>query len=151
MIATPHLLIGAAIVSKIKFLPLAFFLAFLSHYFLDFIPHIDYSAKNIYENIYERKWKKVFPDFLKVILDISLALFLILIFSKNQPIIFVGAFLAILADGLNFLNFVFPNRFLEIHYKLHQKIHFFENKKISIFGRIFSQILIVLIAIFLLR
>ncbi|XOB41455.1 MAG: hypothetical protein ACKKMS_01895 [Candidatus Nealsonbacteria bacterium] len=151
MIATPHLLIGAVIVSKIKFLPLAFLLAFLSHYFLDFIPHIDYTSKDIYENIYEKKWKKFFPDFLKVILDISLALFLILIFSKNQPIIFIGAFLAILTDGLNFLNFVFPNKILKMHYKLHQKIHFFENKKISIFWRIFSQILIVLIAIFLLQ
>lgn len=151
MIATPHLLIGAAIVSKIKFLPLAFLLAFLSHYFLDFIPHIDYTSKDIYENIYEKKWKKFFPDFLKVILDISLALFLILIFSKNQPIIFIGAFLAILTDGLNFLNFVFPNKILKMHYNLHQKIHFFENKKISIFWRIFSQILIVLIAIFLLQ
>ncbi|MBL7150071.1 MAG: hypothetical protein ISS84_00345 [Candidatus Pacebacteria bacterium] len=152
MIATPHLLIGAAIVSKIKFLPLAFSLAFLSHYFLDFIPHVDYSAKNIYENIYEKKWKKFFPDFLKIILDISLTFFLILIFSKNQPIIFVGAFLAILGDGLNFLNFVFPNnRILEIHYNLHQRIHFYENKKISFFWRIFSQIVIVLIAIFFLR
>jgi len=151
MILTCHLLVGAAIISKIKFLPLAFLLAFLSHYFLDFIPHIDYSSKDIYENIYEKKWKKFFPDFLKVILDISLALFLILIFSKNQPLIFVGAFLAILTDGLNFLNFIFPNKILEIHYKLHQKIHYPKSKKISLFWRIFSQVIIVLIAIFFLR
>jgi len=147
MILTCHLLVGAAIANKIKFLPLAFFLAFLSHYFLDFIPHIDYSIKSIKG----KKWEKSFPAFLKVILDISLGVLLISIFSKNQPVIFVGAFFAILSDGLNFLNLFFSNRILEIHYALHQKIHFFKNKKISFFWRIFSQILIVLTAIFFLR
>ena len=160
MILICHLLFGAAIVTKIKFLPLAFLLAFLSHYFLDLIPHADYHIRNIKG----KKWRKSLPDFLKIILDLSLGLFLISIFSKNQSIIFTGAFLAILSDGFNFLNFIFPtNRILKIHYNFHRKIHFFKNpeesalgrpygvnKKISLFWRIFSQVLIVLLAIFVL-
>jgi len=151
MIATPHLLVGAAIVNRIKFLPLAFSLAFLSHYFLDSIPHIDYTSKDFHENICQKKWKKFFPDFLKIILDVSLAFLLILIFSEKKPKIFVGAILAILADGLNFLNIIFPNKILEIHYKLHRRIHFPENKRVPTFWRILSQIIIVLLAIFLLQ
>jgi len=147
MIATPHLLIGAAIVSKIKFLPLAFLLAFLSHYFLDFLPHWEYS----HENIKERRWKNSFSDFLKVALDISLGVLLIFIFSKNWPLAVVGGFFAILADGPMFINLIFPNKLLKIFEDFHQKIHFFENKKISIFWRIFSQVVIVLIAISLLQ
>ena len=162
MILTCHLLLGAAIVTKIKFLPLAFLLAFLSHYFLDSIPHFDYSIKNITG----KKWRKSFFDFLKVILDFSLGLFLILVFSKNEPIIFIGAFFAILSDGFNLFNFIFNNKLLQIHYNLHRKIHFLKsfkeshfqieegnyktNKKISIFWRIFSQVLVVSVAIFLL-
>lgn len=147
MILTPHLLVGAAITSKIKFLPLAFLLAFLSHYFLDFIPHWEYS----FENIKERRWKNSFSDFLKVALDTSLGVLLIFIFSKNWPLAVVGGFFAILADGPTFINLIFPNKLLKIFKDFHQKIHFFKNKKISLFWRIFSQVVIVLIAIFFLR
>ena len=147
MILTCHLLVGAAITSKIKFLPLAFLLAFLSHYFLDFIPHWEYSL----ENIKERRWKNSFSDFLKLALDSSLGIFLIFIFSKNRPLAVVGGFFAILADGPTFINLIFPNKLLKIFENFHQKIHYLKDKKISIFWRIFSQILIVLIAIFFLR
>lgn len=146
MILIYHLLIGAAIAVKIKIIPLALLFAFLSHYLLDSIPHTDYSIKNIKE----KKWKKCFPDFLKATLDISLGVLIISIFSKNQPIIFVGAFFAILSDGLNILNLIFPNRLLKIHDNFHYKIHFLKNKKISLFWRIFIQFLIILIAVYFL-
>ncbi len=150
MIATPHLLVGAAIVSKIKFLPLAFFLAFLSHYLLDFIPHWEYS----FENIKERRWRNSFGDFLKVALDTSFGLLLIFIFSKNWPLALVGGFFAILSDGPMVINLILLNKSLKslkIFEDFHQKFHYPKNKKISPFWGIFSQVVIVLIAIFLLR
>jgi len=147
MILTCHLLVGAVITSKIKFLPLAFLFAFLSHYFLDFIPHWEYS----FENIKERRWKNSFSDFLKVALDTSLGVLLIFIFSKNWPVAVVGGFFAILADGPMFINLIFPNKLLKIFEDFHQKIHYPKGKKISFFWRIFSQLVIALIAIFFLR
>ena len=146
MILFCHLLVGALIAAKIKIIPLALLFAFLSHYLLDFIPHAEYSVRNIKE----RNWKNSTLDFLKVILDISLGILVVSIFSKNQPIIFIGAFFAISSDGINLLGLILPNRLLKAHYDLHHKIHFLGNKKISLFWRIFSQVLITLIAVYFL-
>lgn len=147
MILTAHLLTGAALASKIHCAPLALSLAFLSHYFLDLIPHQEYSI----ENIREKRWKKSQLDFLKVFLDISFGTFFILLLAKNNPLIFTAAFLAILPDGFTLLSLVFPNKMLRIHDNFHQKIHFLEYKKIPVFWRIFSQVLVVSLAIFFLR
>lgn len=147
MVLTPHILVGAAIASKIKFLPLALGMAFLSHYFLDLPPHLEYSI----ENIQQRRWKKSLPDFLKVFLDISLGAFLVFVLSKNFLIAGVGGFFAILPDGLVLLGLIFPNRLLKIHSNFHQKIHFPKTKKVPLFFGIFSQFLIILVAIYFLQ
>lgn len=145
MILIPHLLFGAAIASKIEYAPLAIILAFLSHYLLDLIPHAEYPI----ENIEKKQWRKVLLDVLKVSVDFFLGTLLIFIFSNNQPIIYVCAFFAILSDGLSLLNSFFPNRILKMHSDFHRKkIHFLKYKKISIFWRIFSQMIIVAISIF---
>ena len=148
MILTPHLLLGAAIASKIEYAPLAIILAFLSHYLLDLIPHIEYSIDNIEKN----QWQKSLPDISRVFLDFSFGILLILIFSNNQPIIFACAFFAILPDGLSLLNYSFSNKILKIYGNIHQKkIHFLKHKKISFSWRILSQLLVILISIFLLK
>ena len=148
MILTPHLLLGAAIASKIEYAPLAIILAFSSHYLLDLIPHTEYSI----DNIEKKQWQKSLPDILRVFLDFSFGILFILIFSNNQLIVFVGAFFAILPDGLSLLNSVFPNKILKIYSNIHQgKIHFLKYKKISKFWRIASQALIAIISIVLLR
>ncbi len=146
MILFCHLLVGALIAAKIKIIPLALLLAFLSHYILDFIPHTEYSIKNIKG----RNWRKSILDFLKVTLDISLGVLLILIFSKNQPIIFIGALFAVLDDGFSLLGLIFPSRLLKIYYDFQRKIHFFKSKKISLFWRIFSQVLTILTVVYFL-
>ena len=140
MIAICHLLTGAVIATKIESITLVCIFAFLSNYCLDFIPHIDYG----------KKWRPSFLDFLKITIDCSLAFFLILIFSNNQPIIFVGAFFAVLSDGFSFLSLIFPNDLLKLHDRFHRKVHFLGNKKIPLFWRIISQVVVVIIAIFLL-
>jgi hypothetical protein len=147
MILTPHMLLGAVIASKIEYTPLAIIMAFLSHYFLDLIPHIEYPIDNI-EN---KQWKKSLPDILRVLLDFSFGILLILIFSNNQPAVFICVFSAILPDGFSFLKYFFTNKILKIHNNIHQnKIHFLKTKKFSIFWRILSQILVIFISIVLL-
>jgi len=148
MILLVHLLFGAAIGSTVKNIPLAIVLAFLSHYFLDLIPHIDYPVKSTEKN----QWHKILIAFLKVATDICAGILLILIFSKNQPIIYICGFAALIPDGLTVLKYLIPNqKILEAHYRLHQKIHFLEDKKISKFWRITSQVIVALISIITLR
>jgi hypothetical protein len=146
MILLIHLLFGAAIGSTVKNIPLAIILAFLSHYFLDFLPHTEYPI----ENIEEKQWRKLLPNILKIALDFCLGFLFILIFSKNQPIIYVCAFFAILPDSFIVLNHFMSNKILEIHDKFHQQIHFLKYKKISKFWRIVSQVMVVIISIALL-
>jgi len=155
MILLVHMLFGAAIGSLAKNIYLAIILAFLGHYLLDFIPHIDYPLKNIEK----KQWQKVLPDFLKIALDLGLGLLLIFLFSKNQPIIYVCAFFALVPDGITFLSLAFPNKIFEPLQKFHiEKAHFFKNNpstssgqiKISNFWRILSQVAVVFISILLL-
>lgn len=147
MILLVHLLFGAAIGSAVKNIPIAIVSAFLSHYFLDFLPHIEYPIKNTEK----KQWHIMLPDILKIILDFCLGILLILIFSKNQPIIYVCVLLAILPDGFTVLNHFAPNKILGVHDKFHQKIHFLKYKKISNFWKFSFQILIVIISILLLK
>ena len=148
MILTPHLLLGAAIASKIEYAPLAIILAFLSHYFLDLIPHIEYPIKNISE----KRWRKSLPDISRVFLDFSFGVSLVLIFSNNQLITYICALVALIPDGSTVISSVFPNKILKMHDKLHiKKIHFLKHKKFSTSWRILSQILTVLISILLLK
>ena len=140
MILMVHLLLGAVIVLKIKFLPLALPLAFLIHYPLDMLPHWEYSIKNILG----KNWKNSFKDFFKVSLDISLGILLIFIFSKNFFLSLWGGLFAILPDGLTLLGLIAPNKLLIAHENFHRKIHLFKNleerKKISPLWGILVQI-----------
>ena len=153
MLLTPHLLVGAAIASKISNPFLALPLAFLSHYFFDLIPHDDYSIINIGE----KRWNKSFFDFFKVFLDILVGIFLISLFSHNNPMIFAAAFLAIVPDGITMFDILFPqnNKLVILHQNLHMAVNNIgdrdDNKKITLFWAIASQIAVILIAIFLLR
>ena len=76
MILLAHLIFGAAIASKIHNPFLAVVLAFLSHYFLDFMPHTEYDIKNIHL-IKGKQWRKIYPEILKVLLDFLSGILLI--------------------------------------------------------------------------
>jgi hypothetical protein len=146
MILTVHLLTGAALASKIQPLSLAFILSFLSHYFLDFLPHPDEYSIN---NIKTKKWRNTFPDFLKIGLDISVGLLIVYIFSGKQPAIYFAALLAGLPDFFTFLSLFFPRR-LAWHEKLHKKIHFAKHRKIPFFWRFLIQTTVFTTALLLL-
>lgn len=148
MILIPHLVVSGVIAAKISFLPLALFLAFLSHYLLDFLPHVEYSIDNI-EN---KKWKKSGKDFLKLWVDFLIGLiFLVVIhlIARTNYYVLAGAgFAGILPDIITAAYFIFPNdKFLKWHYNLHQKLHIFKYKKISDKWRIFSQAAVVVLAL----
>lgn len=157
MILTPHLLFGAAIASQFKNPFLAISLAFLGHYLLDVIPHNEYPI----ENIKKKQWRKILPDISMVSTDFLLGIFLIFIFSNNQPIIYVCAFFSILSDGLNLLSLFSSNKILKAHnYFHHEKIHFLSNRelsqaktqceiRISFFWRVLTQTTVIIISIFL--
>lgn len=146
------MLVGATVASKISNPFLALPLALLSHYLCDSLPHNDYSIVNISE----RRWNKTYRHFIEIFLDICFGAVLISLFSGNSPIIFAGAFFAIVPDGITLLSKILPQNKLAA---LHQKLHNFMNnigdldgnKKIPVIWGISSQILIVLISIFLLR
>jgi hypothetical protein len=148
MILSAHILTAAVVVSKVQNPVLGIFLAFLSHYLLDSIPHREYSAKNIFE----KNWKKSLPDFLKVFLDGLIGFSIIFLITDNNFIIYLGGFMGILPDGIAFLALLFPRiKLLEIHQKFHHKLHEnFHKRKIPVFWEIFSQIAVSLISIYFL-
>lgn len=151
MILTSHLIVGAAIGSKISNPLLALLLALFSHYFLDSLPHKDY----LIPNIQQKQWNKSFFDFFKIFLDVFLGILLISLFSDNNPIIWAAAFLAIIPDGITLLGRILPRNKLIIQ---HQKVHVAANmigdsqinKKIPAFWGVISQIAVIVVAIFLL-
>ncbi|MGD0576555.1 MAG: hypothetical protein ABSA74_00560 [Candidatus Staskawiczbacteria bacterium] len=148
MVLLVHLLFGALIGKEISNPFLAIILAFFGHYFLDFLPHIEYPIKNIKNN----QWRKAAPDISRVASDFSAGILLIFLFSNNHSIIYVCAFFAILPDGFSLLNSLTENKILAKHSELHQgKLHFLENKKIPKFWRIFSQVIVVVICIYFLK
>ncbi len=145
MILLVHLVFGAAIGASIRNAPLAIVLAFLSHYFLDTIPHIEYPV-----SVHNKRLKRIYPDGFKIIADFLAGLFIVALFSGNQPIIYVCGFAAIIPDIIFALTHITLNKIFQIHEKIHDKIHFLHNKKISIFWRILSQAVVVVISIILL-
>jgi hypothetical protein len=143
MILSAHILAGAAMTKLAG--PPGLVLSFLSHYFLDSIPHKEYSI----DGISQKKWKESIPDFLKVSLDFFSGFFLVLLLSKGNLLMAAGGFLACLPDAISFLHLVFPeSRILKKHQFFHQKIiHGFSNKKIPVFWKIFSQAAVIVAAI----
>jgi len=148
MILLTHILLGALIGLKIKSFWLAIFLAFLSHYFLDMLPHNEYPIENIENN----QWQKSLPDFLKVAADFGLGILIIFLLPDNSLKIYACGVVAIIPDGLSLLNQIFKNKFLEAHtYFHHQKVHLFRDKKISDFWRFLIQAIVIVSLIILLK
>lgn len=148
MILIPHLIISGVIAANISFWPLALILAFFSHYLLDFLPHNEY----LINNIKQRKWITAGPDFLKLSIDFIIGFgFLVLIhYIKNTSyyILFVAGIMGILPDMLYFFSFTYRNnKILKWNSFLHEKIHFFKDKKISGMWRTLIQIATVLLAL----
>jgi len=140
MIFVFHILFGLLIAYKMENLAIACFLALLSHYLLDFVPHMEY----LVPNIEKKDWKNSKKDFLKIIIDLLLGAVLITtvqyLTNINYLNIILVLFFAVLPDILIFLNFIFSEKkFLKYHSKFHKIIHFPKDKKISKIWRILIQ------------
>lgn len=148
MLLTPHILIGVAIITKVRNPVLGLILVFLSHYASDCFPHVEYSI----ENIKGRRWGKSLPEFLKIFFDISFGVWLALSLAGNNLLIFAAVFLAVLPDSLTLLYAIFPeNKILIKHQGWHARINApSENKKLPAYWGIISQIVVMTLAIFLL-
>jgi len=152
MIIICHLLTGAAIVTKIHNPFLSLPLAFLSHYVLDFIPHIEYETSPKRSINGKIDW---IPFFLKIGVDFLIGTLILLVISKNKVLAINGGLLGILGDFDNVI-FLFPvllkNKFLKFYMDFHKKyLHFPENKKIPLWVKISSQITVAIVAIYFLR
>ncbi len=91
MLATPHLLTGAAIASVAPF-PLALPLSFASHFILDAIPHWQETLKPYKPNFWT--WVRLPVD---LILGVGIFLWLITLKGESVNLLF-GALFAILPD-----------------------------------------------------
>lgn len=148
MLLTPHILIGAAIITSVQNPILGLIFVILSHYFLDLFPQTEYTIKTIRAG----QWSKSLPDFLKVFLDIVLGLMIVFFLIGYSPLILLASAVSLLPDGLTLLHCVFPvNKLLKRHMKIHGAINAVcENKKIPAFWGIISQIIVMAAAIYLL-
>ncbi|MBM3206142.1 MAG: hypothetical protein FJZ43_00770 [Candidatus Staskawiczbacteria bacterium] len=157
MILLVHMLFGSAIGYTVYSLTnqiwLSFLLAFLSHYFLDLFPHIEYlaSTEDSVKKLKSKSPKEYLPDLFKVIVDFLSGILLIYFVSIDQPYIYFCAIIAILPDGLTVINSLFEINILKKHHYFHGKIiHFLKYKKISKFWRISTQATAFIISIYLL-
>ena len=157
MILTSHAITGAAVASFFPNHPvMAFSIAFVSHFALDAIPHSQYeilSDSFNSENYVNLTFNKLlFLDFLKVGTDGIFGLTLgLLLFSNPQTfwVILGGSIFAILPDFLLFVCLKFPYRPLVILKKFHTWIHFNRHLDRKSFLGFFSQIIFVLIVVFI--
>jgi hypothetical protein len=160
MILIVHIIFGAAIATLFFQNPaLAILLSFVSHYFLDIFPHVEYSIEKL--KINKKQIKGLLP-IIRVFLDFFLGLFLIILLTYDNLLIYVCGLTAALPDFLTALMYLFPkNKFLQAHYNFHQLIHFFDDKhgtkspnyfnqlKISNFWRVLTQIIVIIISVFI--
>ncbi len=148
MLLTPHILIGAAIVTKVQNPILGLIFVLLSHYFLDLFPQTEYTIKTIKSG----QWSKSLPDFLKVFCDIFFGLMIVFFITGYSPLILMACAVGLFPDGLTLLQCIFPaNKLLKRHVKIHGVINAIgENKKIPAFWGIISQVIAITVAIYLL-
>jgi len=128
VILTPHLLVGAAIGSKIKNYWAIFIIALISHFVLDAIPHWEYVIK-----IVGVSGNEFLAITVEALLDILVGVSVISLLLKHSRLAkpaLIGAFFAILPDGFIFVHAlaqVFFNwnlTFLDPLINFHHQIHF---------------------------
>ena len=129
MLLTPHILLGAAIGSKISSPAAIFALSFASHYFLDALPHYEYKIPGLKGKVADNK--KIFIDFLKLAADFCFGAVLALFLVWNSPFrtgAVLGMLSALIPDALLFLYWRHPDsKFLKLFALPHRACHFLNN------------------------
>jgi hypothetical protein len=156
MVLSTHAVVGASIASFLPNHPVAgFVLGFFSHFLFDAIPHWDYkldSAEKNEENPLNsdiKLDKRFLGDILKMVIDLTLGFFLILLVfsikeSVSAQILFWGALGGVTPDALQFVYTKFRKEPLISLQRFHIWIHA-KNKIEEPFIGIICQILIALL------
>ena len=128
MLLTPHILLGAAIGSKIASLAAVFSLSFISHYFLDALPHYEYDNTALKN---KKGGKELLFIFIKLAIDLCFGIGLALFLVWNSPLrtnAMLGMLSALVPDALLFLYWRHPNsRFLKLFASPHRACHYLKN------------------------
>lgn len=131
MLLTPHILLGAAIGSKISSPPLVFGLSFVSHYFLDALPHYEYNVSVLKSKSNQPNNKKIFIAISKLAIDFCFGMGLTLFLVWNSPFrttAILGMLSALVPDALLFLYWQNPNKkILRLFAFPHRACHFLKN------------------------
>jgi hypothetical protein len=137
MILTIHTMAGVVLSSNSQNIGEAIILCFVSHYFLDSIPHFEYEIGQIKNG----QIKSAIKNFTKVGVDLFISMLVIFLFLWNKGfeqtnLILIGVFFALLPDGLVLLSYYAKSinkihksmnsifKFLKIHEIFHEKMHF---------------------------
>ena len=167
MILAVHSVVGAAIANQFSFRWWSYPLAFLSHFLLDLIPHREYSLEGL-----KFGWRKksFWLVVIKVFFDLFSGIIFIILFTKNLNnlfYVFLGAFFAVLPDGLSLISWLMKNQNffrlfkgekLEIfdegevpfYYKIQLALHFDKKNPPPLTLGILNQLIIFLTALALL-
>jgi len=152
MLATPHLLAGAAIASSSLPPEISLPLVFLSHFVLDAIPHIEPSTFLKKHRLKENEATR--QEILWEIPDLALAgaILIFLYFKTHNFLLFWGAFAGISADLIDNVPFWYFVRKWPVFHQLHQFHDFFHyelDRKHWYWG-IITQFSILVIALYFL-
>ena len=135
VVITPHALVGAGLATSTDNYYLAFLLGFISHFFVDMIPHLDPGTFFVHKN---QKW----PTWVYVYTFSEIIIFPIIFYFlfRNRAdfaIIGVGALGGIGVDLVDSNPFIYFLRkwpvFRQLHW-LHDKLHFFIKAKYWYWG-----------------
>lgn len=134
MILTPHAIVGATLTNLFPSNPeVGFSLAFMSHYFLDMIPHAEYSLSGFIEDKKEKadsisyNLKSAFKPLLFIGIDLTIGIVLsYFIFVRDEQSLYLtigGVFFAVLPDFLQTVYLKFKNRFWTKVQRVHEIFH----------------------------
>jgi len=155
MILFPHMLAGAVLGSRINNFAIIFIAALALHFFLDRLPHWEYTNLELGKmNLREM------PFFLfKAVLDFSFGIVLLWLFwpKLGSPIYVIFAvFVSLLPDGICFLHvaikilFKFEVKILKKFYNFHLLIHGPKHKKSLFWELAIEGLTVIILLLFIL-
>ncbi len=108
MITTIHLLIGAVIGGYVKNIWLIILFALISHYVLDFIPHISpFEIKGYIKNgVSNKNAREVVLKSIEPLLGLILVSYLIFLNKEKSFLMILGAFFAWLPDLISYAGWI---------------------------------------------
>ncbi len=130
MILMTHAVIGAALTHQTAQYGIIFFIAFVSHYLFDMIPHWHYNVPHVKWAAHLQpgktltmQWRFV-PDIIRVGIDLTIGVALAFLFFDGLPeAVVIGALGAVLPDILAGLAKFWPLRVLVWHDRFHRWMH----------------------------